>query len=297
MKILSPIICSFVFAICLICAAQACADFIPRGQPPLTHVSDSGKVALIITHGIEGVFVSYSAIGSVQGFDPRQLNDTTKTIFIEYDRTRNTYTRLLTASGKEYNIQGNFDLLLGEALVSLDRQGSSYLTVVTDSGPRAAILGLSNQQLILNGEGPAVAVLKANALLSQKYTTVISRYVVGDDQQLWLGNKPFLGSQIGVSIEASNPCLQQDVDIVPSSDLAELGKVAEASKRTELLQLFKKHAKRPSSFQSLNVTPTFVAALDMQSGELGVIKEHSELSQSLCVFTPLSIDLQQQPPQ
>jgi hypothetical protein len=267
------------------------ADFIPRGQPPLTYISQNGKVALVVTHGIEGVFISYSASGSVQGFDPRQLNERdAKSIFMAFDRNKNTFSELRLASGRTYNIQGNINLRLGDAIVSLDKQGTSYLTVVSDSGPDASILGLSNQQPILNGGGASVAILKANALLDEKYKEVLREYVVEGNDTLSLGGTPFQGSQIGVSVESNNSCLLPGALILSVGDFAEYLKSVAAAKEGVKPDDFKKRALPVAQFQSLNVTPSFVAALDMQSGQLGVIKARDGSYGTVCTFSPITLE-------
>lgn len=282
-------VCLGALGIYALLPGAARGEFISRGQPSLTYVSDNGRVAVIITHNErEGVFIAYSPDGTVQGFDPRRLPArTTRSAFFAFDRERNTFTQLILPSGLSFNIQGNFNLRLGDATVSLDRQGASYLTVVSDSGKNASVLGLSNQQPIVNTGGPAVAILKANALLDEKYHEILKEFVAEENGKLSLGGVPFEGAQIGVSVEAENPCLRSNAVILPLGEYKRLEKTGSLMNAGSISEDARKKALPFSQFQSLNITPTFIAAIDLEAGAIGVIRQRpSELG--ICVFTPIA---------
>lgn len=269
------------------------AEYFSRGL--LTYVSPSqagGVVAVITAHGTaDGLFIAYLPQGSVQSFDPGNLPPQAATIFLAYSSSKNKFEEVILANGQHYGVGGSFAVELGPAIVSLNLQPlSSYLSVVTDRSAAASILGIANGlQPVVNSGGAIVEVLAANSALSER-SGVISTYKVNADTGgLLLGDLPFTGSQIGISIESANPCLTDPTTILTNTDYEKWINASSASS----LDQFHDSKLALSTLTVLTSTSDFITVLDPQ-GKLGVIRKKQpredanfEAPPLVCVFTAL----------
>ena len=263
---------------------EARAEFISRG--PLTYatpLASGGVAAAVITFKVPGVFVFIDPKATVQGFDPKNLSENSQSVFFHFEPEKGRFISLNTSTERVYGIQGSLAVKLGPVTVALNQQAtSSYLTVVSDSGPNPSILGLSGQQVVLNSTGiAAVELLSANALLEARYRDVLSSYIVTETGEIALGAETLKGGQLGVSIDSANPCIESSAIILEGSDYHRFLD-SEPSQRQQIKGV------SLTNLTILNVTPAFVAALNSE-GELRVIRSDKN-SPRVCLLAPVSIE-------
>jgi hypothetical protein len=274
------------------CPAGANAQFFNRGLlTSVAPVHPQGVAAVISVRGsTPGVFIAYVPDGTVQSFDPNALPDSALSVFLSFSSARNRFEEVISADGKRFGIGGSFAISLGPVTVSLNSQPfSSYLSVVTDTSPSASILGVaSGLEVVVNSAGPAVEVLRANSALTA-HSGVIIAYSVSSAGGLLLGDTPFTGSQIGITVESSNPCLGESAAIISAADYDRWAN----TKPSHSLEDLKEKKLSRSSLTILTSTGEFVTALDSQ-GKPGVIRakpigagNQFDSAPTLCVFNAL----------
>ena len=197
------------------CASFAHAEFISI-NPLCRHItnSQSGSAGVVTIpssqSGITGLIIySSKAVLPAQGFSISNLAaNEASSIFLKYNKQTKKFTELTVASGKTYQLNGNFSLTMQNIKVNVSYENNKepYTSIVFV--PDNSVVAFTGLQMIVNGKSDSlVSWLGANSVTDSE---VITLNLKGE---LLLGGKVYTSLSIGLPSQdsAQNICMNSGV--------------------------------------------------------------------------------------